>query len=121
MNVTALVVCISLVGGLASPAAFAQTTAPAPTTATTATTAAPSTATTAAPAAASGATATTAKAQRQICRQEVKAQNLNGTDARVKMMSCMAPMRENCRKQAVQANVAAGTPRQDFMKKCMSS
>jgi hypothetical protein len=67
------------------------------------------------------ATPQSAKATRQACRQNLKAQNVADADMKAKMRTCMAPARAACQKQAAEQNVATGQPRRDFMKKCMST
>lgn len=109
MKIAALTVSFSLLCGLAGPASFAATATPAAT----------ATSTTMATPAAT--TPMSGKAQRQSCRESLKAQNVSAADMKGKMQTCMAPARENCAKQAKEQNVAKGAARKDFMKKCMSS
>jgi len=94
MKVASVLISASLICELLAGVAFAQTTP---------------------------ATPQSAKAARQACWQSIKAQNPTVADAKAKLITCMAPVRAACQKQAAEQNVATGTPRRDFMKKCMSS
>ena len=93
---------------LASPLAFAQTTAPAP-----------SPEATPAPAAAAPAGKNhSLSGRRAACAQDANSKQLKGQDRKDDIQLCMSEAHTDCLKQAI-AQKAVGAARKDFIKSCM--